>query len=155
MQGLEIKRLNSMTIIRKFTVKIAKLQYGTIFSSPKSSIQKIIKAADNTNNSTIEYSITSPRLKNSSLTLGIIRQTVRDLLRFKDTEEVQKLEVTGKMGEDDANDIINFITNKYRITIEVERKRHSQSFALKEKYEAMENEYKAIRPELYKAYKKD
>lgn len=150
---IDYKRLNKFNIIKKFSVKIARLQHGNLFSNKKPELQKLINIADSTNSGTIEYILTAKNPKDESLTLSFIKNAVRELLKYKKTEEVQVMEVTGKETEEEAADKINFITNRYRLTIEVERKRYNASFALKEKYEAMKNEYMKVRPELLKAYK--
>ena len=82
-----------------------------------------------------------------------IKQIVRDLLQFKETEEVEHLEITGRESEDEVSKIIDFIANRVRIPIKIERKRFSTNFAIKEKYNLIEEGYRKVQPDLRKAYK--
>ncbi|MBS0646418.1 MAG: hypothetical protein JSR97_07475 [Verrucomicrobia bacterium] len=150
---IEIQRLNKMSVIKKFYVKIAKVENGAIFNSNKASFKQIINSADGTNTNTLEYTITSARSKDGSLTLNKVKQMAKDLLKYKETEEVEKMVITGKETDEDPADVIDFIANKVRISIKVERKRFSTNFALKEKYDLLTEEYKKVHPHLIKAYK--
>lgn len=150
---IEIQRLNKMGVIKKFYVKIAKVENGAIFNTNKSSFKQIIDSADGTNTNLLEYTITSGRSRDGSLSLNKIKQMAKDLLKYKDTEEVEKMIITGKETEEDTANAIDFIANKVRISIKVERKRFSTTFALKEKYDLLTEEYKKVHPHLLKAYK--
>jgi hypothetical protein len=150
---IEVERLNRMTVIKKFHVQIARVENGTIFKNPKSSFHQIIQSADGTNTNVLEFTLKASRLEGGSLTPPRIKQMVRDLLRFKATEEVNKLALTGKESDKSPSKIINFIANRVRLTIKVERKRFTSHFALQERYQKVEKEYTSIRPHLLKAYK--
>lgn len=69
------------------------------------------------------------------------------------TDEVTKLEITGRVSEESDIETINFVANRVRLQIEVERKRFNQSFATSEKYKLIEEEYLRIRKDLIKVYK--
>lgn len=150
---IEIQRLNKMSVIKKFYVKIAKIENGEIFNSKKTSFKQIIESADGTNTNALEYTITSGRGRDGSLTLNKVKQMAKDLLKFKETEEVEKMVISGKETEEAPTDTIDFIANRVRIPIKVERKRFSTNFALKEKYDLLTEEYKKLQPHLIKAYK--
>ncbi|TKK65422.1 hypothetical protein FC093_20135 [Ilyomonas limi] len=152
---IEMQKLQRMSVVKKFKVKIAKVANGEIFSDggKRQSFGQIIDSADGTNTDTLEYVLTASRLKSDSLNVNKIKQFIRELLIFRDTEEVTKLELTGKEDEDAASYPINFIGSRVRFQIEVERKRFSESFALQEKYSLLKESYNKIRPNLLKAYK--
>lgn len=147
----ELAKLDKLTLIRKFSVKIAKVENGSIFHNKKSSFERIIKSADNTNTNTLEYTITADR--GEGLTLNKVKQMTKDLFQYKGSDEVKKLEITGKETEEQAAEVINFVTNQVRVSIKVARERFSQSFTLKEKYALVEDEYMKSRPHLLLAYK--
>ena len=149
----DIKRYNKFTIIKKFVVKIARVQNGAIFSAKKPEVQKLINVADATNSGEIEYTLTAQRKGDSSLSIAFIKNAIKQLLKFTDSQEVEVLQVTGKEDEDAQSDAIDFIKNRFRINIEVESKRYMSSFLLNEKYDAMKTEYMKIRAELLKLYK--
>lgn len=152
---IEMKKLLSMEVVKKISVKVAKIQNGTLFSSTKTpTFKKMRQAADDTNFTTMEYTLQAGRSKKSTLVPKVIQKTVKELLRFIDTDEVKVLKVTGKLDEDDTAGTIDFITNRIKITIEVERTRFNQSFSIEDKYSAMETQYQKIRPEIHKVYKK-
>jgi hypothetical protein len=151
---IDMKRLLSMEVIKKISVKVAKIQNGTLFSSTKTpTFKKMRQAADDTNFTTMEYTLKAGRSKSSSLVPKVIQKLVKELFRFTETEEVSVLSVTGKLDEDDQSNTIDFVTNRIKISIEVERARFNQAFSISEKYEAMEAEYQKIRPEVHKIYK--
>lgn len=150
-----MKKLLSMEVVKKISVKVAKIQNGTLFSSTKTpTFKKMRQTADDTNFTTMEYTLQAGRSKKSTLVPKVIQKTVKELLRFIDTDEVKVLKVTGKLDEDDTAGTIDFITNRIKITIEVERTRFNQSFSIEDKYSAMETQYQKIRPEIHKVYKK-
>jgi hypothetical protein len=147
----ELIKLNKMVIIKSFSVKIAKVVNGAIFNNEKASYGQIIKSADDTNTDTLEYTIKAGN--SDTLSLTKIKQMARDLFKFRESDEVEKLVISGKESDEKAQETINFVTNRVKITIKVERKRFSSSFALKEKYYLMEEEFNKVRPSLLKAYK--
>jgi hypothetical protein len=150
---IEMQRLNDMTIIKKFQVKVAKVVNGEVFNQRKKSFKQIIASADGTNTNTLEYILTSERGKSTSLKVTKIKQMTRELLQFRENEEVEKLVITGKEDEDNASRAIDFIANKVRLKFSVERERFSSAFSTSEKYEKLEEEYADILPSLRKAYK--
>lgn len=83
-----------------------------------------------------------------------IKQKVRDLLKFKQTDEVQKLTITGRENDDKPSHVIDFIANRVKIFIKVEQHRFASSIVLKEKYELIQAQYLKIRKDLLREYKK-
>lgn len=150
---IEIQKLNKMGVIKKFQVKITKVENGEIFNSKKSSFKQIIDSADGTNTNTIEYTLSSGRAKNNSLSLNKLKQIVKDLMKYKETEEVEKLIITGRETEESSLDLIDFVSNKVRISFKVERKRFSTNFAIIEKYNLLTQEFQKVHVHLLKAFK--
>lgn len=150
---IELERLNRMGLIKKFQVKIAKVVNGSIFNSNKSSFKQIINSADDTNTNVLEYTLTADRGNGNGLSINKIKQIVKDLLAYKETDEVEKLIITGKETDESATDVIDFIANRVRISIKVERKRLSSDFALSDKYFYVTEQYLKIQPHLLVAYK--
>jgi len=137
----------NMTTISRFSVKIAKLESGSIFSNKtNTSLGQIIKSADKTNTDTIEYALTAHR--KNSLNKGRISGLVRSLLRYNDTEEVQKLLVVGKEDDEGRRESIDLIDQKLRDSIEVERVRLISTFPVDEHYLKMEQTYATHKPHL-------
>jgi len=150
----DIERMSRMDTIKKFHVKIAKNETGDIFGSKKVGFGQIIDSADDTNSNELEYTIKASRLRDSSLNRTKITNFVRAFSKHIQTEEVTKLEVTGREIEDNASRVIDFVANRVRIKIQVEKQRFSSSFALEEKYTMMQREYNLIRSRLLKGYRR-
>ncbi|KAB1064441.1 hypothetical protein [Salibacter halophilus] len=103
----QIKKFYDMGSVYEVEANLARVQNGTLLSEGgEKSISQITKSADNTDTDLLTYRISvSPETKRNkgTLRLGKVRDMVRGLLNYKDTDEVKKLKVTGKVdGEDKA-----------------------------------------------------
>lgn len=143
----KLQEFLSMTVVSKFQVRIAKLQSGTIFSTKKNTaLGKIIHSADETNTDYVDYALTARR--SSTLKKSRILMLLKSFLKYEDTQEVQKLVVTGKENEDAESDTINFIEQKLRDYITVERHRLISSFEINDRYEKLLEVYHNHKPSL-------
>lgn len=141
----------NMTTISKLSVKIAKLENGSIFNNRgKSSLGQIIRSADNTNTDTLEYALSARGGK--SLNRGKISGLIRSLMRYDDDREVQKLLVVGKEDDEAPREAIDLIDQKLQDSITVQRVRLISNFPVEEHYTKLEKVYAAHRPSL-KIYK--
>jgi hypothetical protein len=129
----DLARFLEMGSIKKFEVKIARIEGGSIFNQNKKSINQITSAADHTNTDVLEYTLSVNR-GNDTLSLSKIRGFVSSLLKFKGSEEVKTMKVTGKSMDSDINDTIDFIQEKMVDSIIVERVRVVESFKTEEHY---------------------
>jgi hypothetical protein len=120
----------------KFQVKMARLENGAIFNSKNRAIGQIIHAADNTNTDTLEFSLTVKK-KYDTLSLSKIRNFVNTFLKFKDSEEVTVLKVSGRSDEDAGSETIDFIQQRLKDNFTVEKVRLNSSFSVKEHYDKM------------------
>lgn len=148
----DISKLENFKVIKKFRVKVAKIQNGAVFADKKSSFYSIGKAADISNSNYLDYTISAER--KSSLKLGIIKNYVKELLQKNTDEEIQTLEISG-VDEEENSDVLNLIANKVTIEIQITKKRFNSTFTSGEKYDAVYKAYQKIKGDLYKAYKKD
>lgn len=149
----DLERLQGWTQVTKFHVKVARLQNGTILDANKKAVRDVVQLASDTDANILETKITIGRSRLESLRKGRIIELVKSFIPYKDTEEVQFLEVSGREGDESVRPI-DFIKNRIRLKIYVEKKRFTVSFSIKDKYDEMNIEYLKIRHTLIKAYKK-
>lgn len=150
----DYEKFNNMTHIRTFEVKIARVENGSIFSTTGKSraVGQIIDSADNTNTKALVYRLTAPRKE--SLKLNQIKNFVNGFLKFKDTEEVTALKVTGKEVDDDNAFPIDFIQQRLKDSMTVERERLIGNFDIQGKFGLMEQVYAKHRAGLLRTFKK-
>jgi hypothetical protein len=132
----EMANFLEMGSYNKFQVKMARLENGAIFNSKNRAIGQIIHAADNTNTDTLEFSLTVKK-KYDTLSLSKIRNFVNTFLKFKDSEEVTVLKVSGRSDEDAGSETIDFIQQRLKDNFTVEKVRLNSSFSVKEHYDKM------------------
>lgn len=149
---VDMQRFMSMNVITDFQVKVAKIENGSIFSTPNQSVSKVMVSADDTNALVLDYSLHAKK-KKQSLSLHVIKQMVQGFIGYKDTEEVQILKVTGSESEDDPSTMIDFIKQRMRDEIEVERHRLIGSFSISERFDLMDEVYARHRRNLLTSYK--
>lgn len=149
----DLEKFYNMTSITKFEVRIAKLENGSIFQeSGKKSVNQIISSADKTNTDVLEYKLSTSRT-NPSLSVSRVKGFVKDLLGYKETEEVKMLKITGKEIDDERAVPIDFIKQRLRGFISMEKQRLIGNFYIKEKYEKMAELYNKHRSGLISAYR--
>ncbi len=151
----EINKLNSMTSITKFEVKVANLQSGDIFGGKNVSAKQVMNAADDTNTDILEMVLSVGYNRDSSLSLRTIKAYVRDFLKLKseDKKELKKLLVSGKEGDDSKTDTIDLIQQRMKDGIWVPRVRLNSLEKLDARYELLTNTYLPHRKMLTTAYK--
>ncbi len=148
----DLTRFYEMGSIKKFEVKIARIEGGSIFNQKKKSINQITSAADQTNTDVLEYSLSVNR-GHDTLSLSKIRDFVSNLLKFKGSEEVKTMKVTGKSFDSKSSDTIDFIQEKMVDSIIVERVRVVQSFKTEDHYDKLIEVYRKHKKSL-QVYKK-
>lgn len=149
---VDYAKLANINYISKFSVKIVKLQTGTVFHSKKKAVSNIIKAADDTDNSVLDLTLSSG-LSRKSLKVSTIKNYITSLLSFKDSEEVTKIEINGREENEEHGTVLNFIENKVRFAIDVERKRNESENSIFEKLALLQTAYLKRRHDLLKSYK--
>lgn len=119
----DMEKLNKMGTIKKFQVKIAKMESGTVFKGGKKSLSQITASADNTNTDTLEYTITAGRRKGESLNVNKVLDWARGFFKYKDNKEVEKLVIVGKETDEDQSETIDLVKQRVKdfITIETQR----------------------------------
>jgi hypothetical protein len=137
----DLEKLYGFTSISKFHVKIARLENGNIFKDKKKSVSQITESADNTNTDVLEYRL-GVRKRKDSLSLTKIKSMVIDFLKYKETEEVQKLDIMGREGDDSASESIDFIKQRLRDRITIEKERLVSSFQIHDRYDQLTATYK-------------
>jgi hypothetical protein len=131
-----------MNVFTKLLVKVARIEHGTIFNTPKrAAIGQIIHAADNTNADILEYKI-EKRGKGETLARSVVRQIVRSFTRYRDTDELKKLIVSGKEDDDSPVNTVDFIIQKLKDSITVRQRRLVESFEINEHYSKLIDVYK-------------
>lgn len=123
----KMSAFNKMGVITKFKVKIASLQHGDLLRTHKrSAVGQIIHSADDTNTDTLEYTLSVGKRK-SALNRERIRGLVRVFSKY-DEEEIKTLIVTGKETDESDSNTIDFIQQKLRERITVDRPRINTTF---------------------------
>jgi hypothetical protein len=148
----DLARFYDMGSIKKFEVKIARIHGGSIFNQKKKSINQITNAADQTDTDLLEYSLSVNR-GHDTLSLSTIRNFVSSLLKFKGSDEVKAMKVTGKSFDSTTNDTIDFIKEKMVDSIFVERVRVVTSFNIEDHYDKLIDVYHKHKKSL-QVYKK-
>lgn len=148
----DFEKLNKWDQITKLVYRIARVENGEIFKSQKRAVGEAISIADSTGAIVIETVQSVGKMRSATLAKQTVLQLVRDLLPFRDNKEVTKLEVTGR-GENENLRPIDFIKNRIRLKITIEKTRHSAGFSTAFKYYEMQQEYAKLRPALLRAYK--
>lgn len=146
----KLAQYKSLTSITKLEVKIAKVKDGSLFNDKTSSFRQIVKAADDTNTTSLEYILSSGR--NDNLNFAKIKDFIADLMRYNRTEEVKKLIVTGKEEGVSRSTPIDLINNKLRVRLSFEISRNADIIFLNLKLNRMLEAYKDIRTSLIRTY---
>ena len=149
----DIAKVMEMNSITKFHVKVKKVENGTIFYDPdqRKSVAQLIRPADDTNTNLLEIKLSVSK-KKESLSLGTIKEMIRGLLQYKETDEVEVLEIYGSEDEESHPQLVDLIKQRLSEYYFVERQRLIGSFTIKERFGAMDEKYAKHRPGLLKAY---
>lgn len=149
----DIRRLQNMTDIRQFDVTIAKTKHGNIFDQKKQSIGQLVSATDGSNAGLLKLHLSAGYDKNSSLSLGWIRNMVRGLIGYADGGEVRKVEIRGREEDEDTLHVIDFLENKVKLMVSLPRSRSVSDSFIKATIKEAVNRYTEIKSELDRAYK--
>jgi len=140
---LKIERYNRLKI------KFAKIQkIGDFLQSKERSIKEMRDLADKTNSGEMIINLKAPSRKGS---LSNVVDIVKDALRYSDEEELKELVIAG-YDEDNRTKKVDFFKHKISEKIYIEKQRLIGRFALKEKYEQIEEKYGLHSANLVKAY---
>lgn len=147
----ELQKFYNMHVITKFSVKIAKVETGSIFQNNNTdnlSISQVTESADDTNTDELDYTLKVSKSKNhenKSLNKSKIVNFVKEFLRFKETHEIKELKVTGEYNDHEGNNRIvplDLIEERLHDFIEIEKdNRNSTVFKIPEKYRLLELMY--------------
>lgn len=147
----EIQRFHEMTSIKSFEVRIARVEAGTLFSSKKNrSIGQILDSADDTNNNLLTYKLTASRGR--SLNLSKIKSFVQVFRKVAQPEEVKALKVRGREEDDGPIIPVDFVEQRLKDTITVEKKRLISDFDIQDRYEKMDSVYQKYIYEIRRTY---
>jgi hypothetical protein len=137
----EMERFKGMTSIKAFEVRIARVESGTLYSSHKPrSIGQILDSAEDTNNNLLTYKLTAARGR--SLNISKIRSFVQVFRKDAVREEIKALKILGRDEEDGPAIPIDFIEQRLKDMISVEKKRLVSDFDIQDRYHKMETVYR-------------
>jgi len=148
----KMQKYKRLDLINTFEVSIARVKNGTIFQGEEA-ISDIIKLAEESNSKKIYYKLQSNR--KDTLNVGLIRNLVNIFSRYKENNEIKKLVVSGREGDEDKNTHIDLIVNRLKLEIETSLKRNMDLLLVNAKIDQMTKAYNSIRSELLKVYKSE
>lgn len=145
----DMKNFYKMDLLTRFQVRIARVENGRIFGGKGTrSVRQVAKSADKTRATMLDYTIGAPQ--RIGLNFKKVRSMVEGFLGFNDDEEVQVLKVTGKVdGEVGPVYPIDFIEQRLRGKITIQRHRLQFSFQAEEKKQQLLTMYEGHRLGLY------
>ena len=146
-----------MTTVVRFETRLAKVEEGSVFGDNNRSIQQIVESADETDADKLSYLIElSAEHKRGGATLSIskISGFIRRLLRYRETEEVESLRVSGRIEDSEKVTTLDLISQRLTDDIEYEiEDRIIRSFNLSERIQEIENKYANHRQSLLSTYR--
>lgn len=151
---VDVEKFYQMGHISKVHIKIAKVENGNIFkkADKKRGVLQIMEPADDTNAGILEIRM-GVKKKKESLVPEKIKGIFRDLLDFKDTEEVQILSVVGSEDEEGSPLALDLIKQRLVETFKTDKQRLNGDFLIMEKFHQMETLYNIHRPGILRTYK--
>jgi len=147
----EIGELNELA--DKYSFAIRRGDIGITILQGEEAISDIIKLAEESNSKKIYYKLQSNR--KDTLNVGLIRNLVNIFSRYKENNEIKKLVVSGREGDEDKNTHIDLIVNRLKLEIETSLKRNMDLLLVNAKIDQMTKAYNSIRSELLKVYKSE
>lgn len=157
----ELDKFYKLSTITKFAVRIAKTENGELLkdsdTGPKA-LSQVIQAADETNTDELNYSISvtnKDKERKKSLNVATIRKFVKNLLPYKETQEVTELKVLGEYIDDEGQNHIvplDLIRERLYDSFNIEVDRHSSIFHLESKYIGLNNLYSKHRDSILRTY---
>lgn len=134
----EYSEFLKISTYNRIKVKLAKIQeIGQFLNSDSMSIKEMRDLADKTNSGEMQIFLKAPNRKTS---LKNIVSIVKEALRFSDEEELKELVISG-YDDDNKAKRVDFFKHKISEKIYIEKQRLIGKFALKEKYEQLEEKY--------------
>jgi len=154
----QIQQFYQMTSLYQFEARLAQVNDGSLFSDGDNTpISQIIASADQTNTDKLTYKIEiNPENKKTdkSLNKSKISNFVDRFLRYKETNEVESLKVSGRIGDDSKITTLELIKERLHDSIEYEiEDRLIQSYNLQERFNQIEERYAHHRLSLLRTYK--
>lgn len=153
---LQMVRIDNLTEMTSFNIRVAKVTGGELLTSSTASNNQIINAAHETNANILEVKLGMGYSRNSGLNRARIREFIRSFLPFIDPTggEVERLEVRGydETIDDDKIQVIDLVQNRERIKIQYESTRFDGQQLLNQKYGLLLTRYNARRGLLRQAY---
>lgn len=146
----KLRKYRRLDFFSSFEVKIAKVKNGTIFED-QMAVTDAINLSSETNCNKLLIKLQAS--KNKSLTKDKIREYIRFYSRYKESNEVQKLIVSGREEDDEKNTRIDLIKNRFKLEIETKLKRYNDITLVHSKIAQMISVYNENRPKLLAAYK--
>lgn len=123
-----LMKLQKMSIIKRFTVKLARPEHGGFYTTGHPGIKRFIDIINDYEAATIEVRLSNGRQKRS-LENGIVFDNIRHFLKIRSEkeEEVEKLIVAGKETLADKTEVLDLLTHRLfdEISVEQENRRLS------------------------------
>ena len=146
----DLARLDGLTQIHSFEVSVAKLQDAQAFgkSSNNASFKELVSIADNTQANTFRLYFGIGYQKNDTLSRGRVRRYLQSLISHKASNNVTKIEIRGREGDEENIQIIDLINNKVKLTVRLPRSRYVDRVYTKNLITKAISEYQDILPDL-------
>ena len=154
----QIQKFYKMGSIFQFEAQMAVVNDGELFSNNQAeSIRQITDSADGTNTDRLTYKIEiSPkhRVAHKTLDKTKISNFIDRFLRFKDTEEIESLKVSGLIEGESRPVLLELIRERLHDTIEYQiEDRLIQSYNLEERLGLIEKSYGKHKEDILRTYK--
>lgn len=143
---VELDKINKMSYIRRFSVKIAKVE--DIDIGKDKSVGQVLRSAKNTNTSELVYSLNAGGKKFSTLNIDTIKTWAAELLGIKNKQEVLKLVISGKEDEDSSVKEIDLIKQWLKDHIKIDKERLVGSMDFKSRHDKLVEIFKKHKPSL-------
>lgn len=152
----QVEEFYRMGSVYSFEAKMAKVNNGSLFSEGKKlAINQILNSADDTNTDVLTYKLeVTPKTKKEkgSLNKATIARFIQNFLKFKESEEVEKLKITGSGDDDERPIVLELIKQRMHDKIEYEASERTKSYDIRVRISKMEDTYTRHRESLVRAY---
>lgn len=148
----DLEKVRRLTKLKRFRVKIAKVQSGGVFGSKRTAVSTIAILGDRSNTETLELDL-SMSFSKDSLDKDEILPMITDLAEIGLDGGVQSLYIKGEDPEDEGRMAeLELIKNRVVLKIRMIRPRFDTNTS--EKIGRLYDEYQKIKPKLDQAYRK-
>lgn len=147
----ELAKLNNLTQIRSFEISIAKLENGQAFSKDTDSLsfKEVTKMADSTNANVFRLYLGVGYQKENTLSKGGIRKYINSILGKQAANNITKIEIKGREGDEESLEIIDLINNKIRFTVTLPKARSVNRGYVQKLVTSGITEYQKVLPALH------